>query len=125
MRLISVFLFTLVCACLLAQSPVGLGVGTLGSGLDQVFNWYTSTPSGCSNTPAGGSCVGHNPGGDTQHYTAWFADASLLPVTTGLPIVGMMNDTGDTGCPGSNFIITQLAEFSWFAPRASRIYDVN
>ena len=125
MRLISVFLFTLVCACLLAQSPVGLGVGTLGAGLDQVFYWYTSTPSGCSNTPAGGNCVGHNPAGDTQHYTAWFADASLLPVTTGLPIVGMMNDMGDVGCPGSNFGIAQLAEFSWAAPTASRIFDIN
>src|ERR1022692_4693418 len=125
MRLVSVFLSTLICACLLAQSPVGLGTGTLGAGLDQAFWWYTSTPSGCSNTPAGGSCVGHNPIGDTLNYTAWFADASLLPVTTGLPIVGMMNDMGDTACPGSNFSIAQLAEFSWSAPTASRIYDIN
>src|ERR1022692_437279 len=94
MRLVSVFLSTLICACLLAQSPVGLGTGTLGAGLDQAFWWYTSTPSGCSNTPAGGSCVGHNPIGDTLNYTAWFADSSMLPVTTGLPIVGMMNDMG-------------------------------
>src|SRR5664279_5463724 len=110
---------------LLAQSPIGLGTGILGAGLDQSLYWYSSTPSGCSNTPAGGSCVEHNPLGDTMHYTAWFADASMLPVTKGLPIVGMMNDMGDAACPGSNFNITQLAEFSWSAPRASRIYDIN
>jgi hypothetical protein len=124
MRLVSALLLVFACL-LLAQTPIGLGPGVLGAGLDKAFYWYTATPSGCSNTPAGGNCVGHNPGGDTMNYTAWFADASLLPVTTGLPIVGMMNDMGDTACPGSNFSIAQLAEFSWSTPLASRIYDIN
>ena len=69
-------------------------------------------------------CVGHSPLGDTIFFTGWFADAHLLPVTTGLPVVGTLNDFTSKTCSG-NLMVIQLAEFSWSARNASRIYEVN
>jgi hypothetical protein len=124
MRLVSTILLTLIFACLLlAQAPIGFGPGTLSAGLLDLFDWYAATASGC--TPgARGMCVGHGPLGDTIYFTGWFANANLLPVTTGLPVVGTLNDFTAKTCSG-NIMVIQLAEFSWSARNASRIYEVN
>jgi hypothetical protein len=136
--LVSAVLVPLVFAgLLLAQTPIGFGPGTiaLGSGLLDFFDWYAGSPSGCSTAqgPGGGSisspardgmCVGGLPSGDTMYFTAWFADASMLPVTTGLPIVGTVNDGQSRLCASSLFIL-QLAEFDWAARNASRLFEVN
>src|SRR5204863_825089 len=124
MRPVKLILPVLLVACLLpAQSPIGFGPGTLSVGLLDLFDWYTATASGC-NAGARGMCVGHAPLGDTIFFTGWFADAHLLPVTTGLPVVGTLNDFTSKTCSG-NLMVIQLAEFSWSARNASRIYEVN
>jgi hypothetical protein len=114
----------LILACLVfAQAPIGFGPGTLSVGLVDLFDWYAATASGC--TPgARGMCVGHAPVGDTIYFTGWFANASQLPVTTGLPVVGTLNDFTSKSCSG-NVMLIQLAEFSWAARNASRIYEIN
>ena len=87
MRLASTVLLALLLACLvLAQTPIAFGPGTLSVGLLDLFDWYSATASGCSEG-ARGMCVGAFPRGDTIYFTGWFADAHLLPVTTGLPVV--------------------------------------
>ena len=124
MRPVKLILPALLVACLLpAQSPIGLGPGTLSVGLLDRFDWYTATASGCS-AGARGMCAGHLPLGDTIYFTGWFADAHLLPVTNGLPVVGTLNDFTSKTCSG-NLMVIQLAEFSWSARNASRIYEVN
>jgi hypothetical protein len=126
MRLVSAVLVVLIFACLLlAQAPVGFGPGTTlpSPGILDYFDWYAATASGCT-AGAGGMCVGSTPTGDTMYFTGWFADASKLPITTGLPIVGTLNDFHTKNCSG-NLAVIQLAEFSWAARNASRIYEVN
>ena len=124
MRFVSTILVVFIFACLLlAQAPVGFGPGTQGVGLLDFFDWYAATPSGCT-VGAYGMCVGTSPVGDTQYYTGWFSDASMLPVTTGLPIVGTLNDFTSRTCSG-NLMVTQLAAFDWAARSASSIYEVN
>jgi hypothetical protein len=124
MRLVSTILLTLILACLLlAQAPIGFGPGTLSVGLLDYFDWYAATPSGCT-AGSRGMCVGHSPVGDTIYFTGWFADAHLLPVTTGLPVVGTLNDFTSKTCSG-NLMVIQLAAFDWAARNAGRIYEVN
>jgi hypothetical protein len=124
MRLVSTILSTLILACLLlAQAPIGFGPGTLSVGLLDYFDWYAATPSGCT-AGSRGMCAGHSPVGDTIYFTGWFADAHLLPVTTGLPVVGTLNDFTSKTC-GGNLMVIQLAAFDWAARNASRIYEVN
>ena len=49
MRPVKLILPALLVACLLpAQSPIGLGPGTVSVGLLDRFDWYTATASGCS-----------------------------------------------------------------------------
>ena len=124
MRPVRTILAALILSCMLpAQVPIGFGPGTSSVGLLDYFDWYIGTASGC--TPGnGGMCVGTMPRGDTPYYTGWFADAQLLPVTTGLPLVGTLNDFSSKNCSG-NLMVVQLAEFSWTARNASRIYEVN
>ena len=124
MRCVRPILLALVAACLLlAQAPIGFGPGTLSPGLLDLFDWYTATASGCTEG-ARGMCVGQSPQGDTMYFTGWFADASMLPVKTGLPVVGTLNDFTSKTCSG-NIAVIQLAAFSWTARNASRIYEVN
>src|ERR1035438_6263911 len=124
MRFASVLLPAAICACLLlAQSPIGFGPGSLSPGLLDYFDWYPAAASGCT-AGSRGMCVGHSPSGDTMYFSGWFADAHLLPITTGLPIVGTLNDFTSKTCSG-NLMVIQLAAFDWAARNASRIYEVN
>ena len=128
MRHVSLALLMVVFACLLlAQTPIGLGPGTIGLGQIGYFNWHLATASGCSNTPPGGTCVGIYPVGDTLMFQAWFPEAYryLLPAPSGLPIVGMMNDTAADGNTTGNFMVWQLADFDWDHPLASRMFLIN
>ena len=125
MRLASTILLTLILTCLLlAQAPIGFGPGSLSIGLLDYFDWYAATASGCT-AGSRGMCVGHSPVGDTLYFTGWFANASLLPITTGLPIVGTLNDFTSKTCSGGNLMVIQLAAFDWAARNASRIYEIN
>jgi hypothetical protein len=124
MRLVSMLLPTLVSASLmLAQVPIGLGPGTSSQGVIDSFDWYTATASGCT-VGARGMCVGGFPVGDTIYFTGWFASASMLPITNGLPVVGTLNDFTSKTCSG-NLMVIQLAAFDWTARNSSRIYEVN
>ena len=119
MRPVSAILLTPIFALLLlAQAPIALGPTLLDT-----FSWYTATASGCTAGPRG-MCVGNSALGDTNYFTGWFANANLLPVTTGLPIVGTLNDFNSRTCSG-NVMVIQMAEFSWAARNASRVYEVN
>ena len=123
MRLVSLLL---VFTCLLlAQSPIGMGPGSLSVGLLDLFDWYRGTGVGCT-AGARGICSGSSglPAGDNYHWNAWFADASLLPITTGLPVVGSANDFTSKTCSG-NLMLLQLAAFDWSARNAAYIYEVN
>ncbi len=90
-----------------AQTPVGFGstISTSPSALPRVpglvkwLDWYGQNIQG-------GSVVN----GDFQYFTAWLPNAGGLPVTSGLPIVGTMNDTGFCG---GNIGVTQLDTFTW------------
>ena len=130
MRFVSTILVVFIFACLLlAQAPIGFGPGTLTLGLLDYFDWYTATPSGCSTAQGAnggprGMCVGGLPNGDTMWFTGWFADSSLLPIKTGLPLVGTANDFVSKTC-GGNLMVFQLAEFDWAARNASRMYEIN
>jgi len=108
---------------LLAQSPIGMGPGTLSPGLVQLLDWYIATPSGCT-AGAREMCVGATLFGDTQYYTAWFADATGLPNTSGLPVIGTANDYTSRTC-GGNILILQLSVFSWTTPNGSKLTEVN
>ena len=121
MRPASAILLVIIVGCLLAQAPMGIGP----SSLIQTFVWYNGTPSGCS-AGARGMCVGsaNCPGGDSLYYTGWMADASLLPITTGLPLVGTSNDFASKTCSG-NLMLMQLAAFSWATPNASLLNEIN
>lgn len=126
MRLVSALLVICAVAVLgLAQQPVAIGPDTTGGsgpGVAKFFDWYSATPSGC--TAGSGYCVGHTPQGDTYYWTAWLPNASGLPVTTGLPVVGTINDFTLKGC-GGNIAVLQLDTWSWAAPTASHITSVN
>src|ERR1017187_6551355 len=120
MRLVSTLLLAFVFACLLlAQAPIGFITAPLRS-----LDWWNAAASGC--TPgATGMCVGaYRPVGDTIYFTAWLANASQLPVTTGLPIVGTLNDFNAASC-GGNIAIVQLSVFDWDTPHASKINQIN
>lgn len=115
----------------IGASGVGLSLGTDASagyfaGLSRFFDWYTATPTGGCTNGASGLCVGTGLQGDTYFWTAWMPDASKLPVTSGLPIVGSTNDANfGTVCPVSNINVLQLDTWSWAAPTASHITKIN
>jgi hypothetical protein len=123
LTVITILVIVIFACLLLAQAPIGFGPGTLSPGLIDVFDWYAATASGCV-AGTGGMCVGVLPRGDTIYFTGWFADAHLLPITTGLPVVGTLNDFTSKTCSG-NVMLIQLAEFNWAAMNANRIYEVN
>src|ERR1035441_4266472 len=129
MRLISACLLLMISSMLLAQVPIGFGPGTQGLGRLDFFDWYLGNASGCSTAQGAnggprGMCTGAFPHGDTQLFTGWFADSSLLPITTGLPVVGTFNDCTMKTCSG-NVALAQLAEFNWSNRNASRFYELN
>jgi hypothetical protein len=130
MRLSSALLaLVAACAVLTAQYPVGIGTDNTAAitpGVVAAYNWYTHSPSGCTNGP-GLACVGTDLLGDSHFFSAWLPNSSGLPVTSGLPIVGSMNDYNFPyagGCDG-NIMLVQLAVFSWSTPDASAIAKVN
>lgn len=113
---------------LMAQQPIAIGPDTsagAGAGVVKHLNWYTSTPSGGCTDGASGFCVGHNPLGDTYYWSAWMPNASGLPVTSGLPVVGTINDYNfGSICYGSVGVL-QLDTFSWSAPTAAHVTKIN
>jgi hypothetical protein len=127
MRLVSAMLAVCGVAVLApAQQPIAIGPDTTagsGPGVFKFFDGYPATPSGC--TAGTGYCVGHNPQGDTYYWTAWLPNASGLPVTTGLPVVGTANDYAFGSLCGGNIGVLQLDTFNWSAPAASHITPVN
>lgn len=127
MRLASLILPALIAAGLLAQSPVAIGPGASGTGTVDQFDWYAGSPSGCT-VGTNEFCVGSSgPYGDTYYWSAWLANAGQLPVTSGLPIVGTLNDGHFGGfCTNTlNVAVIQLAAFSWATPNASKVHLVN
>lgn len=124
LRIVSIIVLFVV--LLVAQQSIGLGPGgsTLSIGLVDTFNWHAATPSGCP----GGMCVGSGNilKGDTIYANAWFANASLLPFTSGLPIVATVNDATTTVCSGGvNIGVIQMAGFSWTNRNAGYFGDIN
>jgi hypothetical protein len=130
MRLSSALLaLVAACAVLTAQYPVGIGTDNTAAivpGVVAAYHWYDHAPSGCTDGP-GLACVGNPLQGDSHFFSAWMPNASALPVTAGLPIVGTLNDyhfPNAGGCDG-NIMVAQLAVFSWSTPDASAIAKVN
>lgn len=115
-----------------AQQPISMGPatgsfgGTLNGALNRLY-WYDATASGC--TPgAGGLCVGHEPRGDFYYWTAWLPNALGLPKTTGLPVVGTINDFNwNSSAPSAsgNLAVQQLDTFDWATPNASHATLIN
>ena len=107
-----------------AQQPISTGPDGSGGwpGISRYFDWFRATPSGC--TAGAGACVGAAVQGDTYYMTGWLPNASGLPVTSGLPIVGTANDYGMLGCSG-NLMLLQLDTWSWAAPTASHVTKIN
>jgi hypothetical protein len=109
-----------------AGAPIGMGP----AGKIDVFDWFYSVNSGC--TPISGPkalmCVGggvsSRPQGDTYYFTGWLANAAGLPVTTGMPIIGTLNDGFSTNC-SMNLGVFQLVAFTWANRNASSISEVN
>jgi hypothetical protein len=109
--------------------PMGIGALPINT-----LDWAAATPSGCNATsPSGfgttpGLCVGGggggSAGGDTMYATAWAADATGMPVPSGLPLYTTMNDLKVPPC-GGNIAIAQLSVFDWATPNASRMDAVN
>ena len=122
MRLVSAMLAVCGVAVLApAQQPIAAGPDASAGhapGLIKYFDWYTGTPTGGCTNGANGACVGGSPQGDTYYFSAWLPNASGLPVTTGLPVVGTINDYSFGPCNG-NIGAIQLDTFSWSAPTAS------
>ncbi|MEO8596822.1 MAG: hypothetical protein ABI759_26115 [Candidatus Solibacter sp.] len=113
-------------AVLMAQQPIAVGPdrsANAGPGIAKFFDWYNGTASGCSGDSTH-LCVGHTLNGDSYYWTAWMPNASGLPVTNGLPIVGTINDFS-APCTGGNLAILQLDAFNWSNPNASRSTVVN
>jgi hypothetical protein len=111
----------------LAQQPIAVGPDASAGyapGLVKYFDWYTGKPTGGCTNGTYGACVGHGPQGDTYYFSAWLPNASGLPVTTGLPVVGTINDYSFGPCSG-NIGVIQLDTFSWSAPTASHMTLVN
>lgn len=115
-----------------AQAPIAVGgdqAAGIFPGLTKYFNWYDATPSGGCVDGSTGYCVGTRPIGDTFFFSAWFADASLLPVTGGLPVVHTLNDASFDALCGSftsrNIIVSQLDTWSWATPTASHMTGIN
>ena len=74
MRRASGLLFLLACAFRLpGQAPIGFGPRLLDT-----FSWAQGTANGCTAGPRE-SCVGMSSRGDTNYFTGWFANSSLLP----------------------------------------------
>ena len=111
----------------LAQRPIAVGPDASAGyapGLIKYFDWYTGTPTGGCTSGTYGACVGHGPQGDTYYWSAWLPNASGLPVPSGLPVVGTINDWSFGPC-GGNIGVVQLDTFSWPAPTASHMTLVN
>ncbi len=123
MRLVSL---ALLGAAAWGQVPISIGPAhdstTPNDGIIKMFHWYDGTPQGC--VAGSGFCVGHTPQGDFYYWSAWLPNASGLPVTTGLPIVGTFNDGHAGSCVG-NIGVLQLDAWSFDAPNASHISVVN
>jgi hypothetical protein len=79
-----------------------------------VFSIAIPLATGCK--AGSGYCVGHAPQGDTYYWTAWLPNASGLPATTGLPVVGAVNDFALPGHCSGNIAVSQLDTFNWAAP---------
>jgi hypothetical protein len=129
MRLGRPALFALfaISTAVVAQQPLALGpdLGAgMGRGLAKYFAWYTATPTGGCVAGANGYCVGVGLRGDSYYWTAWLPNASGLPVTGGLPIVGTINDYNAASCSG-NIGLLQLDTWSWASPTASHVTTVN
>ncbi|MBI3888909.1 hypothetical protein HY311_03940 [Candidatus Nomurabacteria bacterium] len=118
--------FSVNVGALHAGAPIGMGPG----GKVDLFDWYNATASGCSPSspfPAlmcVGGAASSKPQGDTYYFSAWLPNASQLPVTTGLPLVGTFNDGTSQNCNG-NLALMQLAAFDWSNRNASKISEVN
>jgi len=107
----------LLAVCLLAQMPIGFGIGdsALSIGLLNMFDWYAATPSGCS-AGANEYCVGSGgPAGDTMYWSAWANDGTIY---------GTLNDFSFSGSSG-NLMLAKLSGFSWTTTTASKITAVN
>src|SRR5258708_15138910 len=132
MRLVKLILFWIGCFALgvmvaTAQQPIALGpslAANTGLGVGKFFDWYSATPTGCTNGSSG-YCVGPTIQGDTYYWTAWMPNASGLPVKSGLPIVGTINDFNFGSVCSGNIGVLQLDTFSWSSPSASHITKVN
>lgn len=109
----------------------GLSLGTDASagyfpGLSKFFDWDTATPSGGCTSNSDSRCVGTGLQGDTYFWTAWMPNASQLPVTGGLSIVGTANDAHSVvNCGSSNINILQLDTWDWATPTASHLTKIN
>jgi hypothetical protein len=117
-----------VCAGLQAQIPIGLGPDATaghGPGYVKYFNWFTATPTGGCTNGSNGFCVGANPNGDTYYFSAHLINASQLPVTSGLPIVGTINDYNFGSLWAGNIGVLQLDTWSWAAPTAAHMTMIN
>ena len=111
-----------------AQQPVAIGpsaAGNSGLGVVKFFDWYNATATGGCTNGSVGYCVGHDPQGDTYYWTAWMPNASGLPVTSGLPVVGTINDYSFGPICSGNLGILQLDTFNWASPAASHMSKVN
>ena len=113
----------LVPCLMLGQISTGPINNGLGPGVVNFIDWFATTPIGC--TPGtNGWCMGvNNPGGDTGYYQIWLPNASGLPITSGLPVVGTLND--NTVCGHNNISVLQLDTFSWSSPASAHIQLVN
>jgi hypothetical protein len=132
MRLGKLILFWTGCCALgvvlaIAQQPIAIGpslAGNPGLGVVKFLDWYSATPSGCANGSSG-YCVGPSVQGDTYYWTAWMPNASGLPVTSGLPVVGTINDYSFGPLCSGNVGVLQLDTFSWSSASAAHITKVN
>lgn len=121
----------LVATSMFAQAPIAVGgdrTAGLFPGISRYFRWYDGTPSGGCVNGAIGYCVGHDPVGDTYFPSAWLPNASQLPVTGGLPVVGTINDGHfNNACSGASFniAVVQFDTWSWATPNASHITAIN
>ena len=132
MRLVKLMSWA-ACLCLgaglaMAQQPIAIGpdnTAGYGPGMVKFFDWYTATATGGCVPGATGFCVGHTPQGDTYYWSAWMPNASGLPVTNGLPIVGTINDYNLGSFCNGNIGVMQLDAFNWAAPTASHMTKIN
>ncbi len=114
----------LVISCgLVGQQPMAIGPNKSATGLVglvKYFDWFLGTGSGCV-PGVGGFCTGATLSADTYYWTAWLPNASGLPKTSGLPIVGSVNDSANC----SNMGVMQLDVYDWNNPNAAHVQEVN